>query len=664
VQPKDIYALVSVGAPRVSPDGSTIAFVVTRVDEAENRYRSQVWLVPADGSSAPLPYSNGEHGDGNPTWSPDGRRLAFTSRRQDKHSTLHVRPVVGGGETVTLASLPESIGGLAWSPDGAWLAFTARARSDRYDGDDERKHAPRRITRFFSRLNDEGWVADRPQHVWVVPADGSAQPRDLTPGEFEFADPSWAPDSNRLVVSGATHDTWDLDLANDLLAVTLEEEPDAMPVPLTKERGRYAMPSWSPGGSLVAFLGTDDAMLEPANMRVGLLDVRTGEQKWVSTKDREYLPYGAAIAPQWDEATVLVLMEDRGDVRLQRIPLGGGEESTVVDGEQVVVDARQAGGTLAFAATTPTTLPEIYVLDAGGPRKLTSFGDAFARRAEPLPAERFTAPSTGGANVDAWVVTPPGFDPAQRYPALLMIHGGPFAQYANRFFDEVQLYASAGYVVLYANPRGSSGREDAWGQALRGPKARTVPGTGWGTVDYDDLMAVVDEALRRYPAIDPDRLGVLGGSYGGYMTSWIVSHTDRFRAACSERAVNNVLTLEYSSDIATAFRTMIGVTHLEDPTEYLSRSPISYAQRIHTPLLIIHSEDDLRCPIEQAEQLFVALRMLERDVEFVRFPAESHELSRSGSPVHRVQRAEIILEFFAKHLQPAPDDADGPDSPD
>ena len=237
-----------------------------------------------------------------------------------------------------------------------------------------------------------------------------------------------------------------------------------------------------------------------------------------------------------------------------------------------------------------------------------------------------------------------------------MIHGGPFTQYGNRFFDEAQLYARAGYVVLLSNPRGSSGRETAWGRAIVGPKVRNDPGTGWGSVDYDDLMAVVDVALERYPFIDGERLGVLGGSYGGYMTSWIIGHTDRFKAACSERAVNNLLTQEYTSDIATAFRMLVGVNHLDDPTEYLSRSPISYVQRITTPVLIVHSENDLRCPIEQAEQLFVALRTLGKEVEFVRFPAENHELSRSGSPIHRVQRAELILEFFGKHLQPSGDE--------
>src|SRR5262249_40164370 len=191
----------------------------------------------------------------------------------------------------------------------------------------------------------------------------------------------------------------------------------------------------------------------------------------------------------------------------------------------------------------------------------------------------------------------------------------------------------------------------AWGDAIRGPRCNDTPGSGWGGVDYDDVMAVTDEALRRFDFIDPARLGVLGGSYGGYLTSWIVGHTHRFPAPCSERAVNNQLTMVSTSDIGYWFQTgYVGVSHLDDPEEFLRNSPITFAKNITTPLLIMHSEGDLRCPIEQAEQLFVALRSLGREVEFVRFPGEGHELSRSGAPRHRVERAEIILEFFNRHL--------------
>jgi dipeptidyl aminopeptidase/acylaminoacyl peptidase len=230
---------------------------------------------------------------------------------------------------------------------------------------------------------------------------------------------------------------------------------------------------------------------------------------------------------------------------------------------------------------------------------------------------------------------------------LLNIHGGPFTQYGNRFFDEFQTYARAGYAVLYANPRGSSGYSEAWGRAIRGP---VDGGKGWGSVDYEDLMAVVDAALEQYDFLDEERMGVMGGSYGGYMTSWIVSHTDRFKSACSERAVNNMLSEFGSSDFGWFMKAYTGVFPFEDVRPYLDQSPTTYAAEITTPLLILHSENDLRCNVEQAEHLFTILRFLGREVEFVRFPAESHELTRSGSPFHRVTRYEILLDWFERTL--------------
>jgi dipeptidyl aminopeptidase/acylaminoacyl peptidase len=280
---------------------------------------------------------------------------------------------------------------------------------------------------------------------------------------------------------------------------------------------------------------------------------------------------------------------------------------------------------------------------------LTEVTRPFTAARELAEPERFTAVSADGSEVEAWVIRPVGFEPGRQYPVLLNVHGGPFSQYGDKFFDEFQVFAGAGYVVLYSNPRGSSGYSEEWGRAIRGP---VEGGPGWGTVDYEDVMAVVDEALHRFDFCDPERLGVLGGSYGGYMTTWIVGHTDRFHAACSERSCNNFLLEGGSSDIGWVFKGYVGAHWFEVPDVYLRMSPSRYAEDITTPLLIVHSEQDLRCPIGHAEDLFTILRLLKRDVELVRFPAESHELSRSGSPAHRVLRFEAILDWFARHLHP------------
>ncbi len=653
MKPSDLSAYTTVGRPAVAPDGKTIAFVMTRIDEEANDYRSQVWLVSADGSAQPWPFSAGEHKDANPTWSPDGNRLAFTSERGDPEktsTTVHVAPVQTGGEIVTLARLQESADNLQWSPDGRLIAFTTRTRAERYADGDERKQPPRRVKRLFSRLDSTGFTVDRPEHTYVVAADGSAPHCNLTPGDYELSMPAWTPDSSTVVVSGAAHETWDLDLKSDLHAISVATGERRL---VTATMGQCMAPSVSPDGSGVAFLGTHDTESYPRNIHVGIIDLGGGDPRWVSAGlDRTFQPYPDFQAPRWlDGSTLLVSAEDRGNVHLYTVAVDGGTPPQALwAGEGCVTGYDEVAGTIAFTLSTPTRPGELYVLDGGVARRLTDLTAGFAEQAALRPYEHFIVPSSDGTvELDAWILPPPDLDPAGSYPALVNVHGGPFGQYGNRFFDEFQMQATAGYVVIWCNPRGSSGREESFGRAICG---KPLGGTGWGSVDYDDVMAVVDHAVKAFSYVDAERLGILGGSYGGYMTSWAVAHTDRFRAACSERAANNLLSLEWASDAAGAFRTWVGKTHLDAPELYQAMSPITYVRDITTPLLIIHSEADLRCPIEQAEQMFVALRLLERDVELVRFPAESHELSRAGSPTHRRQRAEIILEFFDGHLKP------------
>jgi dipeptidyl aminopeptidase/acylaminoacyl peptidase len=302
---------------------------------------------------------------------------------------------------------------------------------------------------------------------------------------------------------------------------------------------------------------------------------------------------------------------------------------------------------LVYTASTHDRPHELF---SGDGRRITSVCDDFVAGRQLADVERFTAKSADGTEVEAWLVRPPGFDEGKRYPTLLTIHGGPFSQYGTGFFDEVQVYAGAGYCVLFSNPRGGSGYSEEWGRAIRG--TGNGDGPGWGSVDYEDVMGVVDTALEQFPFLDADRLGVLGGSYGGFLTSWIVGHTKRFKAALSERSVNHLVSAFGSSDLFWIFERQFGGPMWENVDEWLRMSPATYARDIETPLLVVHSENDLRCNIEQGEHLFTLLRLLGKEVEMLRFPAEGHELSRSGSPLHRVQRFEAILEWFGRYLAP------------
>jgi dipeptidyl aminopeptidase/acylaminoacyl peptidase len=633
----------SAGQPAISPDGHSVAFVVATIELEENRTVTRVWLAGPHG--APAPVTAGPH-DANPVWSPDGRSLAFTSARgeQEGTSTLHVLPVAGPGEVRTVATMAEGIDDLAWSPDGAWLGFVSRVRDARYGAKDERAQPPRRIETFFTRLDNVGWIVDRPAHVHVVGADGTAAVRDLTPGPHQHHGVAWLADSSAIVTSAARHDGWDLDLAEDLYVVPLDGPVRA----LTAQTGVYGSPAVSPDGTLVAFVGTDDPRHEPQNAKVGVVPLAGGPHRWISERlDRTFRPTAGGRPPVWlDGETLLATAEDRGDTHLFRLSLDGSAPQPLTAGRVCVTSFDARAGRVVTAESTVEHPAEV-VEDGVA---LTAVTQSW------LGWEKFAVPTADGSgDIDAWVMRPAGFEQGRTYPVLLNVHGGPFTQYGETFFDEAQMQAAAGFVVLMSNPRGGSGRENAWAQAISGRKHPHAPGAGWGSVDVDDVLAVLDTALERYPWCDADRVGMIGGSYGGYMATLLATrHGERFRAICSERAVNNLVSEEWSSDIGTAFKATHGPTYLEDPAEYARMSPIRDVHRIDVPMLILHSENDLRCPIGQAEELFMALRLLGKDVTFYRFPGEGHELSRSGSPLHRRMRGEIILDFFAERLQPRP----------
>jgi dipeptidyl aminopeptidase/acylaminoacyl peptidase len=689
--PEDIGALRQAGEPRVSPDGTTVAFTVADPDVAANRYARRIWLAAAGGgagasgagasdtgaSGAARPFT-GPGAEFLPRWSPDGRVLAFAATDADGgHPQVCTLPVSGGERLVVCApgAAPTE---LAWSPDGTMLAFVARDPDPAQYGADgkqrEKDMPPRRISRLLYRYNGTGWTADRPSRVFVVPADGSAPPRAVTPGPFEASGLAWSPDSAAIAFASGRHEAWDLDLATDLWTVPADGSRD--PEAVTGGGRGWSHPAWSPDGSALAAYLNPTPLESPRHRQVAVIDLASGkDQVLTAALDRTCAPFGTMIAPAWAGDRVLFGVEDGGNVHLYLVDADGtGAPELVAGGDRWITEWDWAGGTLAFVAATPVSMGELVARDldparpagaaaesgpaASGPaarggaaeRTLTSVTAALTAQVALAAPQRFTATSEGGAEVECWVIPPAGAVPGTRYPTLLNVHGGPFTQYGNRLVDDFQLQAAAGFAVLYCNPRGSSGYAEQWGRAIRGPQAQSDPGTGWGAVDFADVMACVDAACAQFDFIDPGKLGILGGSYGGFMTSWAIGHTGRFRAACSERACNNLLTMEHSADIAGFIRSYVGTDHLTDPGSYLALSPVTYAADMTTPVLILHSEDDLRCPVSQAEELFVALRRLGRDPVMYRFPAENHELTRAGAPRHRIMRAGLVLDWFRQHL--------------
>jgi len=645
VLPDDVYGLRWASDPRVSPDGRTVAVVENWIDREANEYRSAIWLAALDGAEPPRRFTAGTKVDMDARWSPDGTKLAFASNRETKRRQLFVIPIAGG-EPLRLTDLAEEVTAATWSPDGTRIAFLSRVRDPAYEEEDEHRRPPRRLTRLSYKLDSVGWTGDRRTHLFVVPADGSEPAHQLTDGDFEDDGAAWVSDAKRLVFASGRHEHWDVELYWDLYAIDADGgEPER----LTGGDAWVMAPATTRGSSLIACRWRPGGFDFPRHEQTAVVDAATGEIRVLThSLDRNCGQFPPIRDPAWDGDDVVFPVEDRGNTHLYRVAADGtGSPEPVVQGELRVTGYDAAGGTIAYTATTGTRPSELYV----DGRRLTEFTGAFTEAAALGEPERFTATSGDGTEIDSWILRPPGFDPERRYPVLLTIHGGPFTQYGSGFFDEVQVYARAGYVVLYSNPRGSSGYSEEWARAIRGPGEG---GPGWGSVDYEDLLAVVDDAVERYPFCDPERLGVLGGSYGGYMASWIIGHTDRFRAALSERAVNNLLSEFGSSDFNWFTRAYAGVFPFEDVEPYLSMSPSTYAENITTPVLILHSENDLRCNIEQGEHLFALLRYLGREVEMVRFPAESHELTRSGSPLHRVQRFELVLDWFGRYLNPSP----------
>lgn len=675
--PTDLAHLQTPGRATVSPDGTTAVVSVTRPDPETDEYVGRLWRVPTDGSAPPVPLTRG-HRDTAPDWSPDGRWIAFLRAEPQGKPQLHVVEALGG-EPVRLTDAPLGVSEPRFSPDGRRIAYLARVPEEgRYvSGGEAAAEPPRHITTFRYRGDGVGFFRDRPQHLFAVdlPADpqpgGLPEPTALTTGDLEVGGHRWLPDGVHLVATAAVHPGREEDLRRDAVLVPAHPVGDpAPPVALTDaSRGSNlsvdtVLPSAD--GTTLYLLASDQGPSgrEFVAAQTGLfsldLAAATGRttqpaghgaaeppRRWTDVDAVDLVPGVLATT----EDAVLVADQRRGAAALLALrPTTDGTDGTDGTDEQVLVGAPSVvlavdaqGGTVVATVATDASAGDLVRIERDGrSRTLTDLGAELRASGAVRPRE-LTATAPDGYPVHGWLALP---DPARHgdgpHPVILMIHGGPYAQYTHAFFDEVQVLAGAGYAVVYGNPRGSAGYGAAHGRAIQ---------RAFGTVDADDVLALLDAALTD-PTLDAGRVGVMGGSYGGYLTAWLTTRTDRFRGAVVERGFLDPVSFVGSSDIGWFF----GLSYLgdtgtpESSAALAAQSPMAQVDRVRTPTLVIHSEQDWRCPVEQGQRWFVELKRRGVPAELLLFPGEGHELTRSGRPRHRVARFEHVLAWWARQL--------------
>ena len=619
--PDQLASLNVPSDPRISPDGTRVAFVASTPNLDEDRYDRSIWVEHEQFTAGP--------GDTAPRWSPDGTRLAFSRSVDGEPAQVAIIPT-DGGEAQVVTSFEKGVEALEWSPNGDRLVVVAVTFVDDWAelDEEERSRRPRRMKsvpyRFDTRAG--GWIHDRKRHLWLVDPAGEAEPQCLTPGDFDEEFPAWSPQGDQVAFISDRDPAQGLVSGNDVWEVEIESGE----LSRVTERGLWNFVSYRPDGTLHLLGNTEPKYPVVAHLyrreNDGALTDLTGHL------DRSTVSLAAGPAAiRWDDDTAITGFEDSGRFGLIAVAADGTVD-TLVRGDKVVTGFDGADGRLVHTASGWDSPGE--VISDGTP--LTNLNDADLALAVP---DHFRIDSEGH-EVDVWVFLPEGDG---KVPLLLNIHGGPASQYGFGFFDEFQVYAGAGYGVVACNPRGSAGRGADFVSA--------VVGEGWGQVDHADINAAVDAAFERHDRLDSDRMGVMGGSYGGFMTAWLIGREDRWKSAVVERALTSWTSFSGTSDIGGIFpENYTGESYPDAWDTWWRLSPLALAHNVTTPTLVVHSENDYRCPIEQAEQYFMALLRNGTTAEFLRFPGEGHELTRSGKPRHRVERFEAILDWHARHL--------------
>ncbi|MDR7908089.1 S9 family peptidase [Bacillus velezensis] len=651
---EDIASLVSVTDPQYAPDGRRAAYVRTTVNHKRDSYSSAIMVYDTE-SGISNPWTFGDNRNTSPRWSPDGRRLAFVSDRENGIPQLYIIDAAGG-EAEQAADIPWGVSDPIWAPDGrSVLVSVSLTSAERADEKEKKKHdeyQPVDIQSLTYKRDGKGLLnGSWAQLVLIHLETGEIQ--QLTDHEADHYDAAFSPDGRQLAFTANLYEPGDAGKPSDVYLMNLA---DGTLKQITPHRGSFGSCVFSPDGSYIAMLGHENEFRNATLEKAWLYEVKTERLSCLTDMLDVHLSDaliadsiigGVTPRPVWtyDGQGFYVLGSEQGSTGIYYISIDGlvypiRLEEEYVNGFAFHPDQKSCIAVIAKPAQ-PSELYSISLED-GEEKQLTFDNDQFIEERIISVPEKLQYETKDGLTVNGWFLKPAVFEEDQTYPLILYIHGGPHMMYGHTYFHEFQVLAAQGYAVVYVNPRGSHGYGQDFVNRVRGD---------YGGGDYRDVMQAVDEAIQAYPFIDSGRLGVTGGSYGGFMTNWIVGQTGRFKAAVTQRSISNWFSFHGVSDIGFFFTDwQLGHDLFEEADKLWDRSPVKYASRVSTPLLILHGERDDRCPIEQAEQLFTALKKLNKTTSFIRFPKATHELSRSGHPEQRMKRIRYICSWFDDYL--------------
>ncbi|WP_078548293.1 alpha/beta hydrolase family protein [Litchfieldia alkalitelluris] len=653
---EDLYELKSVGSVEMSPNGDRYAFVETKINKDKHDYISHIFIGDIE-SGQVTQWTFGDVRDTSPKWSPDGKNLAFVSNRSGKSQIYLLN--ADGGEAQQLTNCKHGARNLVWSPNSDSILFATSLAlnekvTDEVETNKEEKKLPEPMVVEQIRYKSDavGFLDDKSQHLAMIDI-STKELTQLTEGERDYTPGSWSPDGKQITFTADLTDEPDYNLVTDVFVFSLVDKNMKK---LTNSNGFYGNPTWSPDGKHIAMIGHQKEFDSATLSRIWMYNIENSgltclTSEWdvqigdVAIGDFHSGNSNPGIVWTEDSIGFYFVMSDRGNTGIYYGSLAGEMYPSLLEDQHIYsfsVDPKNHKAVVAIS--TPTHPGDLHFIDlsTGEIKQLTNSNDAFLANIELSLAESFTFKAPDGWDLHGWVMKPFGFKEGEKYPTIVEVHGGPHAMYANSYFHEFQMLTAKGFVVIFTNPRGSHGYGQHFVDAVRGD---------YGGKDYLDVMAAAEYSEENFDFVDSARLGVTGGSYGGFMTNWIVGHTNKFKAAVTQRSISNWLSFYGVSDIGYYFSEWEVKGDLVNDTEKLwNHSPLKYVANIETPLLILHGEKDYRCPIEQAEQLFIALKKQKKTTKFVRFPGANHELSRSGNPKLRVDRLNHIKEWFVEYL--------------